>query len=96
MQDGEGLALFHFLQQVTRFQCGLRNDFDTTPFSLPYNFVHHRERAMRAGSDDELLASPGNFFLGRKRCVAELFAELLGRSFFRFRTLPPSITTPCV
>ena len=36
---------------------------------------------MGAGSDKEPLASPGNFFLGRKRRVAELFAEFLGRSF---------------
>ena len=36
---------------------------------------------MGAGSDNEPFASPGNFFLGRKRRVAELFAELLGRSF---------------
>jgi hypothetical protein len=39
---------------------------------------------MGAGSDDEPLASPGNFFPGRKRSVAELFAELLGRSFLPF------------
>src|SRR6266403_1695387 len=36
---------------------------------------------MGAGPDNEPFASPGNFFPGRKRCVAELFAELLGRSF---------------
>src|SRR5205814_8646591 len=39
---------------------------------------------MGAGSDNEPLASPGNFFPGRKRRVAELFAELLGRSFLPF------------
>jgi len=39
---------------------------------------------MGAGSDKEPLASPGNFFPGRKRRVAELFAELLGRSFLAF------------
>ena len=39
---------------------------------------------MGAGSDNEPLASPRNFFLGRKRRVAELFAELLGRSFLPF------------
>ena len=37
---------------------------------------------MGAGPDNEPLASPGNFFSGRKRRVAELFAEFLGRSFF--------------
>ena len=36
---------------------------------------------MGAGPDNELLASPRNFFADRKRCVAELFAELLGRFF---------------
>src|SRR5206468_7830696 len=36
---------------------------------------------MGAGSHNEPLTSPGNFFLGRKRRVAKLFAELLGRSF---------------
>src|SRR5712691_5090185 len=36
---------------------------------------------MGAGSDNQPLASPGNFFPSRKRRVAELFAELLGRSF---------------
>ena len=39
---------------------------------------------MGAGSDKEPLASPRNFFLGRKRRVAELFAELLGRAFLPF------------
>src|SRR6266511_4778800 len=39
---------------------------------------------MGAGPDNELLASPGNFFPGRQRRVAELFAELLGRSFLPF------------
>jgi hypothetical protein len=39
---------------------------------------------MGAGPDNEALASPGNFFPGRKRRVAELFAELLGRSFLPF------------
>ena len=31
MQDGIRLALLHFLQQLTDFQCGRRNDLDTTP-----------------------------------------------------------------
>src|SRR5438034_8189506 len=44
---------------------------------------------MGAGSDNEPLASPGNFFPGRKRCVAELFAELLGRSFVPFPHFAP-------
>jgi hypothetical protein len=39
---------------------------------------------MGAGSDKEPLASPRNFFADRKRRVAELFAELLGRSFLPF------------
>ena len=39
---------------------------------------------MGADPDNEALASPGNFFPGRKRRVAELFAELLGRSFLPF------------
>src|SRR6266536_2792179 len=39
---------------------------------------------MGAGPDNESLASPRNFFPGRKRRVAELFAELLGRSFLPF------------
>ena len=39
---------------------------------------------MGAGPDNEALASPRNFFPGRKRRVAELFAELLGRSFLPF------------
>jgi hypothetical protein len=34
MQDGVGLALLHFLQQLTDFQCGCRNDLDTAPFRL--------------------------------------------------------------
>jgi hypothetical protein len=33
MQDGVRLAL-HFLQQLTDFQCGRRNDLDTVPFRL--------------------------------------------------------------
>jgi hypothetical protein len=32
MQDGVRLALLHFLQQLTDFQCGCRNDLDTAPF----------------------------------------------------------------
>src|SRR3989440_12696615 len=39
---------------------------------------------MGAGPDNEPLASPGDFFPHRKRRVAELFAELLGRSFLPF------------
>jgi hypothetical protein len=39
---------------------------------------------MGAGPHHEPLASPRNFFPGRKRRVAELFAELLGRSFLAF------------
>src|SRR5436309_9603305 len=39
---------------------------------------------MGPGPDNEPLASPGNFFPSRKRRVAELFAELLGRSFLPF------------
>ena len=34
MQDGVRLALLHFLQQLTDFQCGRRNDLDTAPFRL--------------------------------------------------------------
>src|SRR5437879_12297162 len=39
---------------------------------------------MGAGSNNEPLASPRNFFPGRKRRVAKLFAELRGRSFLPF------------
>jgi hypothetical protein len=39
---------------------------------------------MGAGPDNEPLASPGDFFADRKRRVAELFAELLGRPFLPF------------
>jgi hypothetical protein len=39
---------------------------------------------MGAGSNNEPLASPRNFFPGRKRRVAELFAKLLRRSFLPF------------
>src|SRR5262249_50714846 len=39
---------------------------------------------MGAGSDNQPLATPGNFFPSRKRRVAELFAELFGRSFLPF------------
>jgi hypothetical protein len=39
---------------------------------------------MGAGPDNEPLASPGDFFPDRKRRVAELFTELLGRSFLPF------------
>jgi len=34
MQDGVRLALLHFLQQLTDFQCGRRNDLDTAPSRL--------------------------------------------------------------
>ncbi len=34
MQDGVRPALLHFLQQLTDFQCGRRNDLDTAPFRL--------------------------------------------------------------
>jgi hypothetical protein len=37
-----------------------------------------------AGSDNEPLASPRNFFPGRKRRMVELFAELFRRSLFPF------------
>src|SRR5262245_23063789 len=39
---------------------------------------------MGAGSDNQLPATPGNFFPSRKRRVAELSAELFGRSFLSF------------
>src|SRR5207249_11514258 len=39
------------------------------------------KRVIDSGSEYEPLASPRNFFAGRNRRVAELFAELLGRSF---------------
>ena len=84
MQDGVGLALLHFLQQLTDFQCRRRNELDTALFRLRQDFVHYRKRTMGAGPDNEPLASPGNFFPSRKRRVAELFAELLGRSFLPF------------
>jgi hypothetical protein len=34
MKDGVRLALLHFLQQLTDFQCGRRNDLDTAAFRL--------------------------------------------------------------
>lgn len=84
MQDGVRLSLLHFLQQLTDFRCGRCNNLDTTSFRLRQDLVHYRKRAMGAGSDNESLASPGNFFSRRKRRVAELFAELFGRSFLPF------------
>src|SRR5882724_980411 len=39
---------------------------------------------MGAGPDNEPLASPRDFFSDRQRRVAELFAELLGRSLLPF------------
>jgi len=39
---------------------------------------------MGTGPHNEPLASPGNFFPGRKRRVAELIAKLLGRFFPTF------------
>jgi len=84
MQDSVGLALLHVLQQLTDLGRGRRGDLDTAPFRLRQDFVHYRKTVMSAGPDNEPLASPWNFFLRRKRRVAELFAELLGRSFFPF------------
>src|SRR5512132_2993554 len=84
MQDRVGLALLHFLQQLTDFQCGCGSELDTAPFRLRHDFVHYRKRAMGASPNHEPVASPGNFFLGRKRRVAELSAELLGRPFLPF------------
>jgi hypothetical protein len=34
MQNGVSLTLVHFLQQLTDFQCGRRNELDTAPFRL--------------------------------------------------------------
>jgi len=84
MQDGVGLALLHVFKQLTDFRCGRRNELYTAPFRLRQDFVRYWQRTMGTGSDDELLASPGNFFLGRKRRVAEFLSELLGRSFLSF------------
>src|SRR6516165_85853 len=39
---------------------------------------------MGAGSDKKPLASPRNFFPGRKGRVAEFFSKFLGRSFLAF------------
>src|SRR4030095_13055731 len=46
MQDGVGLALLHFLKQLTRFQCWLRNDLDADnePLASPRNFFPDRQR----------------------------------------------------
>src|SRR6266403_6041011 len=44
---------------------------------------------MGARPDSEPFSSPGNFFPGRKRRVAELFAKLLGRSFLSFPHFAP-------
>ena len=84
MQDSVGLAVLHVLQQLTDFRCRRRNDLDTAPFRLRQDFIHYRKTAIGAGPDNEPLASPGNFFLGRKRRVAELFAKLLRRPFLPF------------
>jgi len=69
---------------MTRFRCGLRDDLDTATFRLRQDFIHYWKRAMGAGSDNQPLATPGNFFPSRKRRVAELFTELFGRSFLPF------------
>jgi hypothetical protein len=34
LQDGVCLILLYFLQQLTDFRCGHRNDLDTAPFRL--------------------------------------------------------------
>src|SRR5262249_43218348 len=60
------------------------DELDTAPFRLREDFVHYRKRATHAGPDNEPLAAPRNFFPRRKRCVAELFAELLGTFFLSF------------
>jgi hypothetical protein len=39
---------------------------------------------MSAGTDNQPLAAPRDFFTSRKRRMAELFAELFGRSFLPF------------
>ena len=96
MQDGVGLPFFTSSSRLTDFHCRGRNNLNTAPFRLGQDFIHYRKRAMGAGCDKEPLASPGNFFLGRKRRVTKLFAECLDGPFFRFRTLPLSITTSCV
>src|SRR5437660_11071112 len=84
MQDGICLALLHFLQELTDFRRRRCNNVDTAPFRLSSDFVHYRERAMGTGPDNEPLASPRNFLLGRKRGVPKLFPELLGRPFLPF------------
>lgn len=89
MQDGVGLSLLHVLQQLTDFRCRRRDDLDTASFRLHQDFVHYRKRTVGAGPDNEPLGSPGNLFLGRKRRVAEPFAELLRRSFLPFPHFAP-------
>ena len=84
MQDGVSLTLLDFLQQLTDFRCGRRNELYTAPFRFRQDFVHDRKRAMGAGPHNEPLASPRNLFPGRKRRVAEFFAVFFGRSLLAF------------
>ena len=58
--------------------------------SMPRRFASARTSSITGSApwapvpDKEPLTSPGNFFPGRKRRVAELFTKLLGRSFLPF------------
>jgi len=65
MQNRVGLALSHFVQQLTDFRCGCRNNRDTASFRLREDFIHYWKRAMGAGPDKKPLASPRNVFFTR-------------------------------
>ena len=84
MQDGVSLALLHFLQQLTDFQCRRRNDLRYRAVSPPLGLRPLPEARHGRRSRQRAACLPGNFFPGRQRRVAKLFAELLGRSFLPF------------
>jgi hypothetical protein len=57
-------------------------------FGFALHFLHHGQSAIGTTADDELVASPEDFFVYRERRVAELLAKFLGRFFLRLRISP--------
>ena len=80
--------------QPTRVLCGEGSEVYAPTTSLLQNLGHDRQRAIGAGADDQPASAPGELLVSRQRGMPELIAVRLRRLLLRFRTRPPSRTTP--
>ncbi len=82
-------------QHLDCFDSGKDKQFDFLSFGFALHFLQHGQSALGTTADDELAASPGDFFVYRERSVAELLAKFLGRFVLGLRISPRSMMTSC-